>query len=107
MKALQQLVEGTGPAVAPYITADVRELLYRAMHHPNRFVRETAHFTATSMCEALAGPELLEIGQDLAERLADGLSDNWSQVRRGWWLLVIGSRHAVNDDLHTRCLKVA
>jgi hypothetical protein len=50
------------------------------MHHPNRFVRETAHFTAASMCEALAGPRLLGIGQDLAERLADGLSDNWSQV---------------------------
>lgn len=50
------------------------------MHHPNRFVRETAHFTAASMCEALAGEQLLDIGQDLAERLADGLSDNWSQV---------------------------
>lgn len=52
------------------------------MHHPNRFVRETAHFTAASMCEALAGPRLLGIGQELAERLADGLSDNWSQVRQ-------------------------
>lgn len=82
MKAFQQLVEGTGSAVAPYITADVQDLLYRSMHHPNRFVRETAHFTAASMCEALAGPQLLEIGQDLAERLADGLSDNWSQVGR-------------------------
>eukprot|EP00878_Enallax_costatus_P018771 GHUV01019781.1.p1 GENE.GHUV01019781.1~~GHUV01019781.1.p1 ORF type:complete len:295 (+),score=54.89 GHUV01019781.1:560-1444(+) len=81
MKAFQQLVEGTGAAVAPYITGDVQDLLYRSMHHPNRFVRETAHFTAASMCEALAGPQLLEIGQDLAERLADGLSDNWSQVR--------------------------
>jgi hypothetical protein len=50
------------------------------MHHPNRFVRETAHFTAASMCEALAGLRLLGIGQELAERLADGLSDNWSQV---------------------------
>ncbi|KAF6254565.1 ARM repeat-containing protein [Scenedesmus sp. NREL 46B-D3] len=81
MKAFQQLVEGTGPAVAPYITEEVQDLLHRSMHHPNRFVRETAHFTAASMCEALAGQRLLAIGQDLAERLADGLSDNWSQVR--------------------------
>lgn len=29
MKAFQQLVEGTGPAVAPYITPDVQDLLYR------------------------------------------------------------------------------
>jgi hypothetical protein len=57
------------------------------MHHPNRFVRETAHFTAASMCQALAGPRLLAVGQDLAERLADGLSDNWSQVRRGGGVL--------------------
>jgi hypothetical protein len=55
------------------------------MHHPNRFVRETAHFTAATLCQALQGEgegRLLAVGQDLAERLADGLSDNWSQVRR-------------------------
>ena len=52
----------------------------RSMHHPNRFVRETAHFTAATVCQALQGERLLAVGQDLAERLADGLSDNWSQV---------------------------
>lgn len=52
----------------------------RSMHHPNRFVRETAHFTAATLCQALQGERLLAVGQDLAERLADGLSDNWSQV---------------------------
>jgi len=50
------------------------------MHHPNRFVRETAHFTAATLCQALQGERLLSAGQDLAERLSDGLSDNWSQV---------------------------
>ena len=35
-----------------------------------------------SLCHALAGPRLLAAGQDLVERLADGLSDNWSQVCR-------------------------
>lgn len=58
------------------------------MHHPNRFVRETAHFTAATLCQALQGEgegRLLAVGQDLAERLADGLSDNWSQVRSCVW----------------------
>lgn len=53
----------------------------RSMHHPNRFVRETAHFTAATLCQALQGERLVAVGPDLAERLADGLSDNWSQVR--------------------------
>lgn len=54
------------------------------MHHPNRFVRETAHFTAATVCQALQGEQLQSVGQDLAERLADGLSDNWSQVCVIW-----------------------
>ncbi|KAF8068347.1 hypothetical protein HT031_002036 [Scenedesmus sp. PABB004] len=81
MKAWQQLVEGVGTSVAPHVTPEVLDLLYRSMHHPNRFVRETAHFTAASVCEALAGGRLAGVAQELAERLADGLSDNWSQVR--------------------------
>jgi hypothetical protein len=54
----------------------------RAVYHPNRFVRETAHFTIRSLCEALDPLELAAAGGDLAPRIADGLSDNWSQVRR-------------------------
>lgn len=72
-----------------FVSADSSWLLLllracRSMHHPNRFVRETAHFTAATLCQALQGEgegRLLAVGQDLAERLADGLSDNWSQVR--------------------------
>ena len=29
MKALQQLMEGTGPSCAPFVTDDVLDLLYR------------------------------------------------------------------------------
>lgn len=32
MKALQQLMEGTGPVVAPLITDDVMDLIYRWDH---------------------------------------------------------------------------
>jgi hypothetical protein len=31
MKALQQLMEGTGPAVAPLISDDVLDLIYRCV----------------------------------------------------------------------------
>ncbi len=50
------------------------------MYHPNRFVRETAHFTLKSLCGALPPEELAAVGEGLAVRIADGLSDNWSQV---------------------------
>ncbi len=64
----------------------------RALHHPNRYVRETGHYTAVAVSralrftDALAGP----VGRELAERVADGLTDSWSQVcgagafRRGY-----------------------
>jgi hypothetical protein len=52
----------------------------RAVYHPNRFVRETAHFTLKSLCLAALPEELAAFGDDLAPRIADGLSDNWSQV---------------------------
>lgn len=61
--------------------AQVRELLYKALHHPNRFVRETGHFTMCTVCAALRGPQLVAVAEEVAPRLADGMSDNWSQVR--------------------------
>lgn len=57
-------------------------IVCRATHHPNRFVRETCYFVIASVCETLKGSELEQIGQEVAVRLADGLSDNWSQVRQ-------------------------
>ncbi|EFJ51820.1 hypothetical protein VOLCADRAFT_120428 [Volvox carteri f. nagariensis] len=81
MKALQALVEGCGPAIGPLLDGPLRELLYKALHHPNRFVRETGHLTMCTVCEALRGPRLAAISGQVAERLADGMGDNWSQVR--------------------------
>ena len=46
-----------------------------------RFVRETGFRTIEAMCAVCAGPPLHDIGQEVAERLADGLSDSWSHVR--------------------------
>lgn len=64
----------------------MRELLYKALHHPNRFVRETGHFTMCTVCAALRGPQLLALAEEVAPRLADGMSDNWSQARFLWHL---------------------
>lgn len=46
-----------------------------------RFVRETGFRTVEAMCVVCAGPPLRDVGQEIAERLADGLSDSWSHVR--------------------------
>ncbi|GBF89452.1 hypothetical protein Rsub_02024 [Raphidocelis subcapitata] len=81
MRALAALMEGAGPGARGELDCELRELLYRAVYHPNRFVRETAHFTLRSLCEALDPVELAAVGEDIAGRIADGLSDNWSQVR--------------------------
>ena len=45
-----------------------------------RFVRETGHFTLCTVCEALKGPELVALAPEIAPAIADGMSDNWSQV---------------------------
>ncbi|KAG2487842.1 hypothetical protein HYH03_013559 [Edaphochlamys debaryana] len=81
MRALQGLVEGVGPSIASRLDEPTRELLYRAVHHTNRFVRETAHLVLASVCCALRGPALQAAAGRVAELLADGMGDNWSQVR--------------------------
>jgi len=82
VRALQQVVDALPPRdVAPRLGAPVRAVLYGSLRHPNRFVRETGHFMLASAAAALAGPELEAAAPELAPRIADGLADNWSQVR--------------------------
>jgi hypothetical protein len=82
VRALQQVVDALPPEdVAPRLSAPVRSVLYGSLSHPNRFVRETGHFMLASASAALKGPALEEAADELAPRIADGLSDNWSQVR--------------------------
>lgn len=52
----------------------------RSFHHPNRFVRETCHHIMASLAHVLQGEQLLQVALQMAPRLADGLSDSWSQV---------------------------
>eukprot|EP00798_Chlamydomonas_sp_ICE-L_P032290 gene32290-16856_t len=81
MRALGQILEGCGESIRPYLTEPLREILCSAQHHPNRFVREAGHYATVTVSKVLAGEELVAAGQPICERLADGLSDNWSQVR--------------------------
>ena len=80
-RALQGVMEGCGAAFAPCLTLELRSLIYKALLHPNRFVREACHFILGSMCQLLQGPELETLGPEIANKLGLGLSDNWSQVR--------------------------
>ena len=80
-KAVQGIMEGCGADFALYLTPELRGLIYKALLHPNRFVREACHFILGSMCRLLQGPELEVLGPEIANKLGLGLSDNWSQVR--------------------------
>ncbi|KAK9823094.1 hypothetical protein WJX72_000228 [[Myrmecia] bisecta] len=80
-RALQQVMEGCGPAFKPHVILELRSLLYRSLLHPNRFVRETGYHILASVCRLCKGDELHAFGQEVANRLQDGLSENWSQVR--------------------------
>lgn len=81
VRAVHHVAAGAGAAFAPHVTPELRAILYDCFSHMNRFVRETAYLAAAAVCAALRGlPELAAASVELAERLRDGLSDNWSQV---------------------------
>lgn len=53
----------------------------RCFNHPNRFVREAGYLVLSALCCALKGLERLEgLAVEIAGKLVDGLSDNWSEV---------------------------
>jgi hypothetical protein len=39
LQALQHIMEGCGEAFRPHLDASLRQLIYRALAHPNRFIR--------------------------------------------------------------------
>ncbi len=79
-QALRQIMEGCGERFRPHATPELRALLFRALLHPNRFVRETGYHITATLCTLCAGPELEAFARDAVERLQDGLSENWSQA---------------------------
>lgn len=73
-------MEGSGERFKQHNSAELRALLLRACHHPNRFVRETTYHILARLSTLAAGPDLRAFGSELATVLQDGLSENWSQV---------------------------
>lgn len=81
-QALQQVAEGCGAGFAPAATPQLRALLFRGLHHPNRFVREAGYHTLAALARCAPPGTLAAWGAEAAARLHDGLSENWSQVGR-------------------------
>lgn len=89
MKCLEHMIIGTGPKFLPFINQDLLDLIFQALTHTNRFVRETGFSVCGALvsCGAEEGAELLEsnpmftFGDQLTQHLGKGLADNWSQVR--------------------------
>lgn len=48
-RCLQHVIEGCGPSFSKYITAELLKLLFQALDHTNRFVRETGYQVFSSL----------------------------------------------------------
>ncbi|CAH1792996.1 unnamed protein product [Owenia fusiformis] len=93
MKCFQCVVEGCGPLFNPYIDQTLLDLIFAALTHTNRFVRETGYYVCATLVgcglsqdgEVAVpldeGNTILSYGHQFAEHLGNGLADNWSQVR--------------------------
>lgn len=87
--ALRGVVDGCARQVlAPYVTVDdvphltgVLSAVTRARAHENRFVREAGLRLYGALVTAAPVAMLAELGELGKDTLADGLQDNWSQVR--------------------------
>lgn len=55
---MQHIIEGCGDRFQRDVTPELRDLIYRALLHPNRFVRETCYLIMATICRVCAGPEL-------------------------------------------------
>lgn len=80
VKCLQSLVNGCGDKFRNYIDQDLLDLIFQSLQHQNRFVRETGYLTCATIIQVADDP-VLQFATQFAHCLAEGLADNWSQVR--------------------------
>ena len=80
LQVLQGLIQGAGSAYQPFFDTTMQQLIWKCLYHPNRFIREIGYETCGDLCVVFAGRSLQAWGKDLAVKLQDGLSENWSQV---------------------------
>ncbi|MCL4127138.1 UNVERIFIED_CONTAM: hypothetical protein GTU68_045495, partial [Idotea baltica] len=89
MKCLESMIKGCGDKFIPFIDQELLELLFTTLVHTNRFVRETGFTVCAALVscgvtegeDPIQGNPMIVYGDQLAKRLAQGLADNWSQVR--------------------------
>lgn len=48
-RCLQYIIEGLGHNFNPYVDQDLLDLIFRALTHTNRFVRETGYYVCSSL----------------------------------------------------------
>lgn len=68
-RSLQRMMEGTGTAFRPLVSDDLRQLVYRTLKHPNRFVRESGYFAVGAMVETFTAESMDELCVEVAEQL--------------------------------------
>jgi hypothetical protein len=83
MRTLQDIIEASGLDFIPFLSADdnIFNIVAKASSHLNRFVREIGYFLAASLFSICDLEALKTIAHRIAPIVADGLADNWSQVR--------------------------
>ncbi|XP_063218137.1 uncharacterized protein LOC134528448 isoform X1 [Bacillus rossius redtenbacheri] len=94
LKGLQAMVEGCGTDFQPFVDDELLALVFQALAHANRFVRETGFYVCAALvcCGNTSQDDegrdsvgvvnpIYAYGHEFSRRLAKGLSDNWSQVR--------------------------
>ena len=62
------------------MTPELLRVIFRALLHQNRFVRETCYHILAALCALCPHEQLLGFSDSAAQRLQDGLNENWSQV---------------------------
>jgi hypothetical protein len=88
VKCLQSMVEGCGSGFRPFIDQPLLDLIFVTLKHQNRFVRETGYQSCASIIEVCIEPTedaanpVIKFSNQFAAQLAEGMADNWSQVRR-------------------------
>lgn len=101
LSCLQRMVEGLGILASQFINEELLHLIFICLTHTNRFVRETGFHVCTTLVSVCSLEEnkaedamevdadnltnydnpIVKYGDVLSDHLAQGLADNWSQVR--------------------------
>ncbi|ESO94206.1 hypothetical protein LOTGIDRAFT_232463 [Lottia gigantea] len=95
MKCLQNVINGCGYSFNKFVDQELLDLIFSSLTHTNRFVRETGYYVCSSLVACgfndqvkadeginkLEENAIYQHGEQFAEYLGKGLSDNWSQVR--------------------------